>query len=176
MTLVPNISSTTPRPGTSHASPPPALAQQSVYPPPLTNPAVLGSTKTSTTIPNTKPGSKPVNIFSNDGSFLERFHQLKQEDDVKKKEKEILERKRKFADRFKNRGKRASSSSSGHPSGSSTPSDGAESSEPATKKARTDNSSDKVDQPLNKYQQELKSLNINANLKDAGTGVRPLVK
>ncbi|KAF9646680.1 hypothetical protein BDM02DRAFT_3118329 [Thelephora ganbajun] len=62
----------------------------------------------STSLPMTTPKPKipKVNVFSNDGSFLERLHKLKRGEVEKKKHAEILQQKRDFGDRFKNRGKR----------------------------------------------------------------------
>ncbi|RPD62597.1 hypothetical protein L226DRAFT_532412 [Lentinus tigrinus ALCF2SS1-7] len=101
---------------------------------------------------------KPVNVFSNDGSFLERFQRLKKEEDEKKKQEEIITKKREFDSRFKNRGKRRSPDTS-----SSTPA-----TENPAKKLKTD-------EPLNQYQKELQQY-ADKSLKDSGIGVRPLVK
>ncbi|KAG9316010.1 hypothetical protein JVU11DRAFT_3671 [Chiua virens] len=49
---------------------------------------------------------KPVNVFSNDGSFLERFQRSQQEEEDRRKAEEALAKKKQFSDRFKNRGKR----------------------------------------------------------------------
>ncbi|KAG8214377.1 hypothetical protein J3R82DRAFT_9369 [Butyriboletus roseoflavus] len=49
---------------------------------------------------------KPVNVFSDDGSFLERFQRTQQEEEDRRKAEEALVKKKQFADRFKNRGKR----------------------------------------------------------------------
>ncbi|TFK24956.1 hypothetical protein FA15DRAFT_655488 [Coprinopsis marcescibilis] len=177
-------SSSPPSPRKKHAASsasPSALTQAAPVYPPLTNSTVVSSPKK-----HTKPGTKPRNIFSNDGSFLERLQRLRkasissstltflqflirssfliqQEEEEKKKAKELLDRKKKFADRFKSRGKRPSSDSPDAP---------VESAERPTKKAKTSCE----EQPLNDYQQELQSMSINPSLKDAGTGVRPLVK
>ncbi|KAJ8582313.1 hypothetical protein M405DRAFT_572737 [Rhizopogon salebrosus TDB-379] len=48
---------------------------------------------------------KPVNVFSNDGSFPERFQRKKKEEN-KQKAEEALARKRQFDERFRKRGKR----------------------------------------------------------------------
>ncbi|EPT05366.1 hypothetical protein FOMPIDRAFT_1111856 [Fomitopsis schrenkii] len=117
------------------------------------------------TKPSTHSKPKPVNVFSNDGSFLERFQHIKKvsvtdlqrDEGEKKKQEEILERKRHFDERFKRRGKR--------------PSPDATHSEPVTEPA---SKKQKVDAPLNQYEKEVKS--YTASLKDVGTGVRPLVK
>ncbi|KAG2092275.1 hypothetical protein BD769DRAFT_1522355, partial [Suillus cothurnatus] len=52
---------------------------------------------TSSKVP---PKPKPVNVFSNDGSFLERFQRSKKEEEDKRKAEEALARKRQFDDRF----------------------------------------------------------------------------
>ncbi|KAF8648477.1 hypothetical protein AX16_006258 [Volvariella volvacea WC 439] len=64
------------------------------------------SSSASSRASSTKPGQKPVNVFSNDGSFLERFQRARKEEEDKKKELEAADRKKAFNDRFKNRGKR----------------------------------------------------------------------
>jgi len=71
------------------------------------------ATSSSTFLPSTSTSkasykAKPVNVFSNDGSFLERFQRGKQEEDDRRKAEDALAKKRQFADRFKNRGKRPS--------------------------------------------------------------------
>ncbi|KAG1780711.1 hypothetical protein EV702DRAFT_734962 [Suillus placidus] len=64
----------------------------------------------STSLPGTSskvpPKPKPVNVFSNDGSFLERFQRSKKEEEDKRKAEEALARQRQFDDRFRKRGKR----------------------------------------------------------------------
>ncbi|KAH9924325.1 uncharacterized protein BXZ73DRAFT_91313 [Epithele typhae] len=136
--------------------------------------------------PNAPPKPKPVNVFSNDGSFLERFQRLKKEEDEKKKQEDVItkcvsnpccvamdlicsrhRRKREFDSRFKNRGKRRSPDTS-------SPAPATESPTPA-KKA-------KVEEPLSApfssatvYQKELQNY-ADRSLKDSGIGVRPLVK
>ncbi|KAI0769088.1 hypothetical protein BD413DRAFT_614111 [Trametes elegans] len=118
----------------------------------------------STSPPPHKPNThahhkpKPVNVFSNDGSFLERFQRIKKEEDEKKKQEEILRKKREFDSRFKTRGKRRSPDA---------PSSEAVTENPAKKP--------KVDEPLTSYQKELQNYAYKS-LKDRGTGVRPLVK
>ncbi|GJF00322.1 hypothetical protein PsYK624_166070 [Phanerochaete sordida] len=54
------------------------------------------------------PKPKPVNIFSNDGTFLERFQRMKRDEEDRKKQEEALARKREFDNRFRKRGKRPS--------------------------------------------------------------------
>ncbi|KAG2138575.1 uncharacterized protein EDB93DRAFT_1330417 [Suillus bovinus] len=58
---------------------------------------------TSSKVP---PKPKPVNVFSNDGSFLERFQRSRKDEEDKRKAQEALARKKQFDDRFRKRGKR----------------------------------------------------------------------
>ncbi|KAI0819252.1 hypothetical protein BC628DRAFT_1049981 [Trametes gibbosa] len=109
--------------------------------------------------PNAHVKSKPVNVFSNDGSFLERFQRLKKEEDEKKQQEETLRKKREFDSRFKKRGKRRSPDA---------PSSNDATENPPAKKP-------KVDEPLTPYQKELQNY-ADKSLKEHGTGVRPLVK
>ncbi|KAH9851734.1 hypothetical protein C2E23DRAFT_828933 [Lenzites betulinus] len=108
--------------------------------------------------PNTHAKFKPVNVFSNDGSFLERFQRLKKEEDEKRLQEETLRKKRDFDSRFKNRGKRRSPDA---PSSNDTTEN------PAKKH--------KVDESLTTYQKELQNY-ADKSLKEHGTGVRSLVK
>ncbi|KAG1860174.1 hypothetical protein DFJ58DRAFT_279852 [Suillus subalutaceus] len=78
----------------------PIMATSSSTPPPGTS---------SSKVP---PKPKPVNVFSNDGSFLERFQRSKKEEEDKRKAEEALARKRQFDDRFRKRGKRPQPDSS----------------------------------------------------------------
>lgn len=110
------------------------------------------------------------NVFSNDGSFLERFQRLKREEDEKKKQQELLERKKQFADRFKHRGKRghsemsessgsaeASGSGSGSGRSESVSDGGALTPDVPSKKPKVDGSSSSSSvepKPLNEYQKE----------------------
>jgi hypothetical protein len=55
----------------------------------------------------TKPKPKPTNVFTNDGSFLERVLRSKKGEEGKLKEEDLANRKKNFDNRFKNRGKRA---------------------------------------------------------------------
>ncbi|TEB40017.1 hypothetical protein FA13DRAFT_1724237 [Coprinellus micaceus] len=111
-----------------------------------------------------------------------------QEEGEKKKEKELLERKRQFADRFKNRGKRdhseiSESSSSGGASGSAGASDDVlshESQASKSKKAKLDEGaasspSSLESKPLTEYRKEMQNINTES-LKGGGIGVRPLTK
>ncbi|KIP05317.1 hypothetical protein PHLGIDRAFT_119964 [Phlebiopsis gigantea 11061_1 CR5-6] len=102
--------------------------------------------------------SKPVNVFSNDGSFLERFQHLKKDEEDKKKQEETMAKKRAFDSRFKQRGKR--------------PLPLAESSDDTTEIAPKKL---KVDEPTTQYQREVSNY-AGRSLKDNGNGVRPLVK
>ncbi|THH18367.1 hypothetical protein EW146_g2597 [Bondarzewia mesenterica] len=105
------------------------------------------------------PRPKPTNVFSNDGSFLERFQRIQKDEEEKKKQEEILAKKRNFDNRFKQRGKRPSPDSS---NSKNTAAD------PPTKKAKTE-------VPMSQYEKEVKSY-AGRSLKDDGIGVRPLVK
>ncbi|KAG9121994.1 hypothetical protein FRC07_001803, partial [Ceratobasidium sp. 392] len=75
---------------------------------PDTSSAVSSSQLHECPAPNaaTSKASKPVNVFSNDGSFLEQFKRSKQIESEKKQNDESAIKKRAFADRFKSRGKR----------------------------------------------------------------------
>ncbi|PCH39843.1 hypothetical protein WOLCODRAFT_67732 [Wolfiporia cocos MD-104 SS10] len=140
----------------------------SVSPLPL-NSGYASPAPLSTTPPIPKPNahSKP-NVFSNDGSFLERFQRIKKarmlepalshDEEEKKKQEEILAQKRNFDERFKRRGKRPPPTDA-----NSTPA-----TEPPAKKTR-------ADEPLTQYQKEVKNY-AGRSLKDDGIGVRPLVK
>ncbi|KAL5501330.1 hypothetical protein ACEPAH_8590 [Sanghuangporus vaninii] len=155
------------------ASVSPALAQLSGRSTPsvrsATSPSpALGLSSTPTPTPTPSSGSKsssshkpkPVNIFTDDGSFLERFQRVKKEEDEKKKREAELEAKRNFENRFKKRGKRRAHSSEP----STEPSDNA----PAKKTKLED------EKPLTAYEKEVKS--YAGSLKDQGMGIRPLVK
>jgi len=98
--------------------------------------------------------AKPLNVFSNDGSFLERFQRTKKEEDEKRKHDEMIARKRAFDDRFRNRCKRKAP----------PPTEPTEPIPPA-KKAKE----------LTQYEKEVKSYE-GRSLKDQGIGIRPLVK
>ncbi|KAF8625976.1 hypothetical protein AX17_006700 [Amanita inopinata Kibby_2008] len=87
----------------SHASSP-GLASSRYSSPALSISA--GSSVHNLAIASAKPKAKAVNVFTNDGSFLERFQRSKKEEDEKRKQEEILERKKHFDDRFRKRGKR----------------------------------------------------------------------
>lgn len=80
----------------------------------------------------------------------------KKAEDEKKKQDEVLARKRAFDDRFKSRGKRKTTSETN---------DSAESAAPPAKKAKE----------LTQYEKEVKAYE-GRSLKDQGIGIRPLVK
>ncbi|KAK0462047.1 uncharacterized protein EV420DRAFT_1528484 [Desarmillaria tabescens] len=108
--------------------------------------------------PKPKPGVKPVNVFSNDGSFLDRIRRSMKEIDEKRKREEDLERKRNFDNRFRNRGKRP------HPAADSTPAD------PPAKKQKSGNISVKTE-----YQKLVENYS-GRNLKDDGAGGHTLTR
>ncbi|KAH0826162.1 hypothetical protein J3R83DRAFT_5582, partial [Lanmaoa asiatica] len=129
------------------------------------------STTSSTSLPSATSKapskSKPINVFSNDGSFLERFQRSKQ---------------KQFADRFVRRLVQSPSISISHSShtqktrGKHPPPPDSSSAVTSTdldpnpaKKPKLD------DPPQSKYQQKLRD-HAGHILKDTGTGVRPLVK
>ncbi|KAI0916963.1 hypothetical protein AcW1_007719 [Taiwanofungus camphoratus] len=130
---------------------PPQVASGYASPAPL-------STIPSVPKPNAPPKFKPTNVFSNDGSFLERFQRIKKDEEEKKKQEEILAKKRTFDERFKNRGKRPLPDAANSESAT----------EPSSKKT-------KIEKPMTQYEKEVKSY-AGRSLKDDGIGVRPLVK
>jgi len=133
-------------PGSSSATPTKTMSPgASAVNLPATHPTAKSS--------HTKP--KPINVFSNDGSFLERFQRNKKEEDEKKKQEDLLAKKRAFDERFKKRGKRKIDSPSDEPTESAPP----------AKKAKE----------LTQYEKEVKSYE-GRSLKDNGIGIRPLVK
>ncbi|KAH9480768.1 hypothetical protein JR316_0007368 [Psilocybe cubensis] len=128
-------------------------------------------------IPKPKPkGAKPPNVFSNDGSFLDRIRRSMKEEEDKKKEKEALERKKHFADRFKTRGKRPPPTSiQSAASDTTTP----ETDESPTKKLKLDgelgmDKGGREEAAQAEYHKAMES--YPGSLKDGGTGVRPLIK
>ncbi|KAH7908825.1 hypothetical protein BJ138DRAFT_308681 [Hygrophoropsis aurantiaca] len=134
-------------------------------PSPVTSQSSSGYTSpaaSSSTSVNRTPASKvkPTNVFSNDGSFLERIQRNKKEEEEKKKQEDALTRKRQFDDRFKKRGKR--------PPPDSEP-------EPVTSSETPPAKRSKPDEPLTDYQKQVRGY-AGRSLKDTGTGVRPLVK
>jgi len=110
------------------------------------------------TVSSSKPKSKPGNVFSNDGSFLERFQHLKKDEEEKKKQEDTMAKKRAFDSRFKTRGKRPPPDDSNSNATIENPS----------KKT-------KADTALTQYEKEMKNF-AGRSLKDDGIGVRPLVK
>ncbi|KAG6376876.1 hypothetical protein JVT61DRAFT_902 [Boletus reticuloceps] len=118
---------------------------------------------TSTSKSSSKP--KPVNVFSNDGSFLERFQRSKQEEEDKQKVEEALAKKKQFADRFKNRGKRPPDSPSTVTSIDLDPN--------PVKKPKLDDVPPQASDSA--YQKQVRDQQGRI-LRDTGTGVRPLVK
>ncbi|KIM54191.1 hypothetical protein SCLCIDRAFT_31303 [Scleroderma citrinum Foug A] len=125
------------------------------------------STTTATATP--KPvlsKQKAVNVFSNDGSFLERFQRPKKEDEEKRKAEEALTRKRQFADRFKTRGKRHLPPPDTSPAVTTIDAE-----EGPAKKPKLD----EAPPPLINYQKEVRNQQ-GWILKDTGTGFRPLAK
>ncbi|CAG8513319.1 7355_t:CDS:2, partial [Acaulospora morrowiae] len=120
-----------------------------------------GSTngKPSKNVPSSTPA---INIFSNDGSFLDRFKKMKAEEDEKKKQLDALERKKAFEDRIKNRGKRKSQ-----------PTD----EEPDPKRVTLEDveRGETLDPKANAYLKEMQKYNERLCKDDTGH-VRPLVK
>ncbi|GEM07826.1 hypothetical protein Rt10032_c04g1843 [Rhodotorula toruloides] len=96
-----------------------------------------------------EPPAKPRNLFSNDGSFLERFKKntVPTADQEKKEREEILARKK--------RGKRHADSTANAPAG---------------KKKKKDD-----EEGLTEYQKEVRRLEART-LKDEGYGARALLK
>jgi len=119
---------------------------------------LITPTQSSSKPSSFKSTPKAANVFTNDGSFLERFQRTKKEEDEKKKSEDALMRKRDFDNRFKKRGKRPPPDSSD---------DSTALAENLVKKHR-------LDKPLTDYEEQVKS--YGRSLKDNGIGVRPLVK
>ncbi|GAA5925983.1 hypothetical protein JCM10213_007338 [Rhodosporidiobolus nylandii] len=102
------------------------------------------------------PPPKPVNVFTNDGSFLERMKANKNipnADKEKEEREKALARKKAMEDRFKKRGKRT-----------------AEADEGAAAKRKKDE-----DAGLTEYEKEVKRLE-SRTLKDSGYDMRPMLK
>ncbi|KZV95456.1 hypothetical protein EXIGLDRAFT_735186 [Exidia glandulosa HHB12029] len=122
-----------------------------------------------------KPATKgkPLNVFSDDGLFLERFQRNKMEDNEKKKQEDELKKKREFDARFKNRRKRPAPTDS-DASRSVTPETAAAASAAPAKKVKT---SSEPAEPLTAYQKEVKSYS-SRSLKEDNThiGSRSLVR
>ncbi|KAH8922428.1 hypothetical protein BT69DRAFT_1282294 [Atractiella rhizophila] len=96
--------------------------------------------------------AKAMNVFTDDGSFLERFKKLREEQVEKKQQDDALARKKAIDNRIKFRGKRKLQSME----------------ESESKKF-------KVGEPENAYLKEVKKMS-ERTLRDEGSGVRPLVK
>ncbi|PLW19859.1 hypothetical protein PCANC_05921 [Puccinia coronata f. sp. avenae] len=97
--------------------------------------------------------AKAMNVFTSDGSFLERFKKMKEEEVEKKKQEDALARKQAYEQRIKNRGKRTAD-----PNDSSS----------TAKKGKTEEED-------NAYLREVRKLQGHS-LRDEGAGVRALVK
>jgi len=115
----------------------------------------------SSTASSSKLKTKAANVFSNDGSFLQRFQHLKKDEEEKKKQEDTMAKKRAFDNRFKNRGKRPAPDESD--------------SSPSTATTENPSKKPKADSNLTKYEKEMKNF-AGRSLKDDGIGVRPLVK
>ncbi|KAG0654290.1 hypothetical protein C6P46_001810 [Rhodotorula mucilaginosa] len=133
--------------------------------------------------PPAAASAKPKNLFTNDGSFLERFKKnaVPTPDQEKKEREEALARKKALEERFKRRGKRPSSASA-----STSPTDGATaspsptddtSSSSSSKRRRTEDGSGSGggERPLTEYEKEVRKLESRL-LKDEGSSLRPLMK
>ncbi|CAH7669563.1 hypothetical protein PPACK8108_LOCUS4418 [Phakopsora pachyrhizi] len=103
--------------------------------------------------------AKAMNVFTNDGSFLERFKKMKEEEVEKKKQREALARKQAFEQRIKNRGKRSVEKTEVESSSS----------------ASQPNKKSKTEDEENAYLREVRKLQGHS-LRDEGAGVRALVK
>ncbi|KAI0040110.1 hypothetical protein FA95DRAFT_1585117 [Auriscalpium vulgare] len=158
--LPPSMPSTSapPTPTMSHSSTPQPASGSGYASPARSSSSTPAPTAHMSKTSAHKP--KPTNVFSNDGSFLERFQRLQKDEEERKKQDELLEKKRTFDNRFKNRGKRSSPDD---------PSSKTSADDPPSKKAR-------ADAPMSQYEKELKSYNGGRILKEDGMGVRPLVK
>ncbi|KII86839.1 hypothetical protein PLICRDRAFT_55735 [Plicaturopsis crispa FD-325 SS-3] len=137
----------TPQPPSGNASPVPSSSSSAAI-------ATGGPASIKAGVP--KP--KPTNVFSNDGSFLERIQRSQRAEEEDKKDADALAKKRDFDNRFKNRGKRPPPDASNE---IVPPED------PPAKKTKTD-------KPLTDYEKQVKS--YGRSLKDDGMGIRPLVK
>ncbi|KAF0392008.1 hypothetical protein F8M41_010669 [Gigaspora margarita] len=120
-----------------------------------------GSTggKSTKNVPSSTPA---INIFSNDGSFLDRFKKMKAEEDEKKKQLGALERKKAFEDRIKNRGKRKNQPTDEEP-------------DPKRVTLEDNERSETLDPKANAYLKEMQKYSERLCKDDSGH-VRPLVK
>lgn len=124
---------------------------------------------------------KPANVFSNDGSFLERFKKSSAPpvDSDKQEREKALARKKAMEDRFKNRGKRTATPTSNDDNLSpeskkfkkTTTTGGSKGSDDPNRPQQNDDSSSQ----LTAYQREVQKLNARS-LKDEGYEMRPLLK
>ncbi|KWU41192.1 hypothetical protein RHOSPDRAFT_37276 [Rhodotorula sp. JG-1b] len=125
--------------------------------------------------PPAAASAKPKNLFTNDGSFLERFKKnaVPTPDQEKKEREEALARKKALEERFKRRGKRpsAASASTSPPDGATSPSTAEDAS---SKRRRTEDGSG-GERPLTEYEKEVRKLESRL-LKDEGSSLRPLMK
>ncbi|KAI8456238.1 hypothetical protein BY996DRAFT_6430843 [Phakopsora pachyrhizi] len=103
--------------------------------------------------------AKAKAMNTNDGSFLERFKKMKEEEVEKKKQREALARKQAFEQRIKNRGKRSVEKTEVESSSS----------------ASQPNKKSKTEDEENAYLREVRKLQGHS-LRDEGAGVRALVK
>ncbi|BGP00123.1 hypothetical protein RTBOTA2_003682 [Rhodotorula toruloides] len=120
------------------------------------SPSTSASTPVVPAKKGAEPPQKPRNLFSNDGSFLERFKKnaVPTADQEKKEREEVLARKKALEERFKKRGKRHADSTADAPAG---------------KKKKDD------EEGLTEYQKEVRRLEART-LKDEGYGSRALLK
>ncbi|CAG8434643.1 12371_t:CDS:2 [Ambispora gerdemannii] len=144
----------------------------------------ISTTKTTVSSKNMPSSTPAINIFSNDGSFLDRFKKMKAEEDEKKKQREALEssalavqrcdfwrfvrwdtelmKKKAFEDRIRNRGKRKS-----------PPTEDVDQDPKRTNVEVEDNET--LDPKANAYLKEMQKYNERLCKDDSGH-VRPLVK
>ncbi|KAF8514227.1 hypothetical protein BU17DRAFT_68469 [Hysterangium stoloniferum] len=110
--------------------------------------------------------TKPTNVFSNDGTFLERFQRLKREEEEKKKTEQDATRKLQFEERFKKRGKRPTPD---------TPATTHDADDLPSKKLKIENDAPLMADVSAQYEKDVHTY-AGRSLKDNGTGIRPLVK
>lgn len=121
-----------------------------------------------------KGTAKKINTFSNDGSFLARFQQLKADDKGSPSAESAVERKKIMEDRFRNRGKKRSSGGSAEPhqaSPEARSSSAVQEEDPTSTKRQRDTKPNEDSE----YLREVRNLE-KSSLKDSGAGVRALVK
>ncbi|KAI5474409.1 hypothetical protein MNV49_003377 [Pseudohyphozyma bogoriensis] len=142
-----------PKPSTSTSTPaPPPTASTSTSKPSSSSSAAAAPPAAAAGAP------LPPNVFSNDGSFLDRFKTAGGKE--KDQEKTILERKKAQNDRFKNRGKRPSAPASSTDA-------------PAKKKSKDE----EEEVGLSEYAKEVRRrAKMLEGLRDEGVGIRPLNK